>query len=128
MRDFLTSIALLALAACTDPADPAPPPVIHIHTSVELPDFDAGFCRSSMIPVQDPVFPTIRRDRFAVGADDLVTIPADWVAETRDTRGPQLRAAAAKRMPVLLGEVQAQVRPFDQRDFDYFFYLCPYFG
>ena len=132
-------LALLAIlvAACGDdgvtPADaatakPAPPPVIHIHDAVEFPDFDAGFCRGSMVPVQDPVFPTIRRDRFAVDADDIVQIPEDWKTETKQTRGPQLHAAAAERLPVLLAKVQELVRPFDQRDFDYLFFLCPYFG
>ena len=129
-------IMLMFLVACVgselpqpDATSPTttPPPTVHIHTAVEFPDFDAGFCRGSMIPIQDPVFPTIRRDRFVRDADDLVTIPADWIAEAR-TRVPQLRAAAATRMPALLGKVQTLVRAFDQRDFDYYFYLCPYFG
>src|SRR5262249_3808029 len=106
----------------------APPPTVHIHTGVELPDFDQGFCRSSMIPVQDPVFPTIRRDRFSKDDDDNVTIPADWIAAAAYLRVPQLRAAAAQRLPKVLGKVQELVRPFDQHDFDYYFYLCSYFG
>jgi hypothetical protein len=81
--------------------------VIHIHDAVELPDFDAGFCRGSMVPVQDPVFPTIRRDRFAVDADDIVQIPEDWKTETKQTRGPQLHAAAAERLMAYLGDTPA---------------------
>jgi hypothetical protein len=134
MQLRIMTVSLLVACATNSPPPPdaparaSPPPVVHIHTAVELPDFDAGFCRSSAIPIQDPVFPTIRRDRFAKDADDVVTIPPDWIAEARDTRVPQLRAAAAQRLPVLLGKVQQLVRPFEQRDFDYYFYLCPYFG
>ena len=137
MRFIIRACLLLPLlVACTnesesDPATPQndAPPVVHIHDGAELPDFDAGFCRGSMIPVQDPVFPTIRRDRFEIDpVTDLVTIPADWIAETKNTRGPELRAAASARLPALFGKVEELVRPFDQRDFDYFFYLCPYFG
>src|SRR5262245_32468347 len=98
----LRIMTCLLLAACSNPdvTTRQPPPVVHIHTAVELPDFDMGFCRRSMVPVQDPVFPTIRRDRFTVDADDNVQIPPDWIAEARDTRVPQLRRAAADRLPV----------------------------
>lgn len=125
-------LALIVSACATDGA-PAPAPSeaprVHIHLGSTWTDFDAGYCRGSMIPEQDPVFPTIRRDRFAIDpSTDLVTIPADWIDEAA-VRGAELTAAAERRVPVLLTKVTELVgRPFDQRDFDYFFYLCPYFG
>jgi hypothetical protein len=126
-------LLFLALAACTTTdAPPAPggAPRVHLHLGSTWTDFDSGFCRGSMIPEQDPVFPAIRRDRFTIDPEtDLVSIPADWIEEAKNTRGVELRAAAERRVPVLLAKVTELVgRPFDQGDFDYFFYLCPYFG
>lgn len=136
---IIPCFALVIAAACNSTDEPSgpdaagqltpsEPPKIHIHDGAYLTDFDAGYCRGSMLPIQDPVFPTIRRDRFEIDSTtDIVTIPADWIAETR-TRAPELRAAADERLPRLLGKVEDVVgREFDQRDFDYFFYLCPYF-
>jgi hypothetical protein len=132
--------ALAVVAGCTSSSPSKPPlapapaalvvPTVHVVDPVSFPDFDGGFCRGSMVPVQDPIFPTIRRSRFTIDpATDLVAIPPDWIAEARDVRIPQLRAAAAARLPSLLGKVVELVgRGFDHHDFDYYFYLCPYFG
>jgi hypothetical protein len=134
------AVAIALVSACTSsktqptPGPPTAPtmtvPRVHVMDGVTWPDFDQGYCRGSMVPEQDPVFPTIKRSRFQIDpATDLVTIPADWMKEAKETRVPQLERAAAERLPRLLGKaVELVGRGFDHHDFDYFFYLCPYFG
>jgi hypothetical protein len=92
--------------------------------------FDSFWCRGSMIPIQDPVFPTIRRDAFKTDTEtDIVQIPGSWIKEARETRWPQLMESARKRLPILLTQVERVVgRPFIQRDFSFFFYFCPAFN
>jgi hypothetical protein len=124
----LASIAILWTSVGTTAQDAVP--TIHINDGAYFSDFDAGWCRGSMIPEQDPNFPTIQKSRFDIDpVTDVVRIPPDWILEARDVRVPQLKRAADARIPSLLLTASSLVgRPFKQMDFDYFFYLCPYFG
>jgi hypothetical protein len=105
-------------------------PRVHLHADLTGGYFDTFWCRGSTIPVQDPVFPSIRRNAFEIDpATDLVTIPTSWLREARELRWPQLLSAAESRLPILLSKVEEVVgRPFVQRDFNFFFYFCPAFG
>ncbi|HWM87575.1 MAG TPA: hypothetical protein VNO33_17095 [Kofleriaceae bacterium] len=104
-------------------------PSLHISHGGGWTDFDQWWCRGSMIAEQDPIFTNIRRDRFEIDpVSDVVTVPAEWIAEARDARGPQLEQAAQARVPGLLESATRLVgRRFGQRDLSYFFYLCPFF-
>lgn len=112
-----------------DRADDFSAPALHVVEGGTWADFDQWWCRGSMIAEQDPIFTTIRRDRFEIDpATDRVTLPAEWIAEARDVRAPQLVKAAQARVPGLIESATRLVgRPFGQRDFSYFFYLCPFF-
>lgn len=102
-------------------------PVVQINDGSYWRDFDAGWCAEALIPVQDPIFPTIRRDAFEYDTNGIAVIPGSWYNESA-TRVPQLRSAAAARLPMLMGAVVDLVgRPFSDTEFTYFFYLCPYF-
>jgi hypothetical protein len=102
-------------------------PNLHIIDPLTWRDFDVGWCAQSFITVQDPIFPTIRRDAFGYNDNHILIVPQAWYDECA-TRVPELKAAAAQRIPILLGAVVTLVgRPFYQQDFDYVFYLCPYF-
>jgi hypothetical protein len=103
-----------------------PSPTLNIVDSASS-DFDQWWCRGSMVPIQDPIFTEIRRDRFQIDPKtDRVTLPQAWFDESK-LRVPQLRKAALDRVPTLLSKASELVgRAFRQKNFDYFFYLCPF--
>ena len=105
-------------------------PNVHIRDGALFSDFDQWWCRGSMIPQQDPVFSRIKRGRFSINpSDDTVIIPAEWADEAKNTRLPALRAAADRRLPILFAKTAQIVgRGFKQKDYDYFFYLCPFWN
>lgn len=130
MNKIWSLVYLAGTMIIAAPAQAQNPPIVHINDPITFPDFDAGFCRGSMIPEQDPVFTEIRRSRFQIDkTTDVVSIPSEWIKEAKEVRIPQLKSAVQLRLPKLLQKTTEVVgRPFRQKDFDYFFYLCPYFG
>ena len=141
MRAALLTAAI-GLAGCTDSGaadridastradaqadEPPAAPAIHLKNDQNF--MDTAWCHISLVPIQDPVFPTIRRDRFEATADGIVITPASWIEEAK-TRVPELQMAADTRGKRLLEEATRVVgRPFVQRDFDFLLYFCPFFG
>lgn len=103
-----------------------PPLAIHIRTDPNY--MDTAWCHLSFVPEQDPVFPTIRRDRFDSTPAGIVVTPASWIEEAK-TRVPALQAAVSSRTRQLLDSATAVAgRPFGQRDFSFLLYYCPFFG
>src|SRR5262249_38136177 len=107
----LSSVALLSAGAVTAAGTP---PRVHLNADLIGAYLDGYWCHLSAIPVQDPVFPTIRRDAFTEEpATGLVRIPPAWIKEASETRWPQLTSAADQRLPKLLAKVESVVgRPF----------------
>lgn len=142
MRAAPLAVAI-ALAGCSDsgaggrldaaaPSDAGPmapgdaAPRIHVKSDPNY--MDTVWCQIALVPEQDPVFPTIRRDAFEVSPDGIAVTPASWLAEAK-TRVPELQAAADARGRELLDEGARLVgRPFIQRDFDFVMYFCPFFA
>ena len=55
----MTRINLIVLVVACSVAQAQTAPTIHINDGANLPDFDAGWGRGSMIPIQDPIFTEI---------------------------------------------------------------------